>query len=327
MIGRGVVITAFAAAVTVACAPPPPAEVTFAFVGDSPYGTVATAAYPSLVASIDADPDVAFVAHAGDIRGGDTDCSDAVLRRSYELFQQFDDAFWFTPGDNEWTDCHRLGGFLPTERLAFVRSLFFPDPGRTTGGAPMPVVSQAVGDDPSRRAFVENTLFHRECATFGAVHVVGSRDGAEPWGSYRGDAPAGRPAGDQPDLRIAETTARRAAAVAWIDEIFDRATVAGSEAVFVMMQAEPVAGDPEYAAVRERLLARTAVFDGEVMLGHGDQHVFVLTPAYGGVANLTRLEVPGEAAATDRWLDVTVRCGADAGEVFEVETVLVAPPA
>ena len=89
----------------------------------------------------------------------------------------------------------------------------------------------------------------------------------------------------------------------------------------VMMQAEPSATDPEYAAVRERLLARAAAFDGPVMLGHGDQHTYVLTPDYGGVAGLTRLQVPGEQAAVDRWLRVTVRCGDEAG--FDVETVVV----
>ncbi|MFN6121825.1 MAG: hypothetical protein ACK5CE_19635 [Actinomycetes bacterium] len=304
-----------------ACGPPAPDDVTFAFVGDSPYGTAAMASYPSIVDSIDADPEVAFVAHAGDVRGGDTDCRDDVLRRTFELYQQFDDPFWYTPGDNEWTDCHRLGGYLPTERLAFLRQLFFPRPGSTTGGLPLMVTTQAASGDPATAAFVEHTMFDRECATFGTVHVVGSRDGAEPWASYPGDPAGGRSAGDQPDLRIAELTARRAAAVAWIDRIFDQAAIAGSDAVFVMMQAEPSATDPEYAAVRERLLARAAAFDGPVMLGHGDQHTYVLTPDYGGVAGLTRLQVPGEPAAVDRWLRVTVRCGDEAG--FDVETVVV----
>ncbi|MEU6787396.1 hypothetical protein ABZ912_50105 [Nonomuraea angiospora] len=40
------------------------------------------------------------------------------------LFGTFDDPFVLTPGDNEWTDCHRTaaGGYAPTERLDAVRT-------------------------------------------------------------------------------------------------------------------------------------------------------------------------------------------------------------
>src|SRR5690606_35598316 len=43
----------------------------------------------------------------------------------------------YTPGDNEWTDCHRsrAGGFDPLERLAALRSLFFAR-GEALGGKP-----------------------------------------------------------------------------------------------------------------------------------------------------------------------------------------------
>ena len=97
------------------------------------------------------------------------------------------DPFWYTPGDNEWTDCHRVnnGSYLPTERLANVRSLFFPVPGQTTGGTTMPVVTQAASSDPAMQPFVENTMFTKSCVTFGDVHVVGSNDDGDPWSGAR----------------------------------------------------------------------------------------------------------------------------------------------
>ena len=50
----------------------------------------------------------------------------------------------YTPGDNEWTDCHRVnnGAYDPLDRLAAVRKTFFPRPGFTLG-PPMRVDSQA----------------------------------------------------------------------------------------------------------------------------------------------------------------------------------------
>ena len=53
-----------------------------------------------------------------------------------DAFDDFKDPLVYTPGDNEWTDCHRTnnGSYLPTERLAKLRELFYPAPGVTLGG-------------------------------------------------------------------------------------------------------------------------------------------------------------------------------------------------
>jgi hypothetical protein len=50
----------------------------------------------------------------------------------------------YTPGDNEWTNCHRVnnGVYDPLERLAAVPKTFFPRPGFTLG-PPMRMDSQA----------------------------------------------------------------------------------------------------------------------------------------------------------------------------------------
>jgi hypothetical protein len=311
-------IAVAACLVPLACSTPAPSQFSVAFIGDVPYGTEAIGLFPSLVREIDADPDVVIVAHAGDVRGGDTDCSDATLRATFDLYQGFDDAFWYTPGDNEWTDCHRAGGFLPTERLAFIRALFFPVATQTTGGAPIQVKTQASSSIPAEQPYVENTVFQRDCVTFGAVHVVGSNDDAEPWGSYPGDPTLGLSAGDQPELRVAEVEQRRAAALAWIDRIFDEAALDESEAVFVMMQAEPF-DDANYGAVRARLVDRATAFGKPVILGHGDSHVYQNTPGYAGVPNLTRIEVAGEEAAESQWVKITAQCDQNSLAVFTVE--------
>ncbi len=327
-----VALTVVAALVAAGCrsarieSRPMPSRVSFAFIGDAPYGAEAIARFPLLVEQVDADAEVVFVAHAGDVRGPGTDCSDVSLRVSFELFQTFDDAFWFTPGDNDWADCHRSGGYLPTERLSFLRSLFFPVPGTTTGGTPMQVETQNTSTSTAEQPFVENTLFARDCVVFGAVHVVGSGDDGEPWGSFPGDPAKGLAPGDQPERRLAERAARRAAALTWIDRVFDEAVSLDAEAVFVMMQAEPVEGEI-YGDVRAKLLERAAAFARPVVLGHGDTHTYRFTPGYGGLANLTRLEVPGEATAIDRWVKVTATCGVRSAEVFthEVLTFTVPP--
>ena len=142
---------------------------TMAVYGDAPYGltntdTSQTLATPAFVAAVNADPDVSTVVHVGDIHSGKQFCTEAYDRTIAELWTHFEDPLVFTPGDNEWADCHKVaqGGGLydaatgrinyvldpatglpadfaggePLANLALVRSLFFAEPGRTLGRRP-----------------------------------------------------------------------------------------------------------------------------------------------------------------------------------------------
>src|SRR5918998_5987101 len=122
---------------------------TVALIGDTPYGPEQVAQFPDLRAAINADSKVRMVLHAGDVKGGSKRCDDALFAERYALYEEFEDPFVLTPGDNEWTDCHRTaaGSHLPTERLAAMRAVFYPQPGRTTGGRSMRVRTQAADPD------------------------------------------------------------------------------------------------------------------------------------------------------------------------------------
>src|ERR671919_2379805 len=57
-------------------------------------------------------------------------CDDPVYQHEFARMESFQDALIYTPGDNEWTDCHRpaAGAYDPLERLGFLRSVFFSEP-------------------------------------------------------------------------------------------------------------------------------------------------------------------------------------------------------
>ena len=271
-----------------------PGAVTFALLGDTPYGDAQQVAFPGLVKAIDADPDVRFVLHAGDVKNGSSTCDDARFATLAELFDTFDDPFVLTPGDNEWTDCHRTaaGGYLPTERLDAVRRVFFPTAGRTLGGHRMPVRTQA--KDRRHRDYRENVRFTRGRVVFATVHAVGSDNGLAPWDQL--------PGGDRPQVRLAEFEARKAAALDWIDEAFAIAERTHAPGVLLMMQAEPVE-TPGFTEIRARIVERARAYGKPVLLVHGDEHVYEVEPSYAGVPNLTRLETYGDTAT--EWLRVT----------------------
>ena len=266
-----------------------------ALIADTPYGDAQRAQFPALVDAIDADPQVRMVLHAGDVKSGSSTCDDARFADLAALYGTFADPFVLTPGDNEWTDCHRTaaGGYLPTERLDAVRRVFYPEPGRTLGRRTTRVTTQA--QDPAHAAYVENVRFTLSRVTVATVHVVGSENDLDPWSQL--------PGGDRPALRLAEFEARQAAALDWIDAAFDQAERQDAPGVLLMMQAEPLA-TPGFAAVRERIVERSRAFGRPVLLVHGDEHRYEQEPSYAGVPNLTRLETYGDTAVD--WLRLTI---------------------
>ncbi len=267
-----------------------------ALLGDIPYGDAQRADLPALVADVNADPGVRLVLHAGDVKSGSQTCDDARFADIAGVFDTFADPLVLTPGDNDWTDCHRTnnGGYLPTERLEAFRDVFYPVPGRTIGGRAVPVVSQGLVS-PEHADHVENVRFERSRVVFASAHVVGSDNGLLPWEQL--------PGGDRPAARLAEFEARRAANLAWIDEAFDVAERRGAAGVVLLLQAEPVATEG-FAAERALIIDRATAFGKPVVLHHGDEHLYEVEPAYAGVANLTRLESFGDTV--EAWLELRV---------------------
>src|SRR4051812_20714444 len=86
---------------------------TLAVYGDAPYGltnadTAQFEATPAFIDAVNADPKVQRVIHVGDIHSGKQFCTDAYNRSVFTLWTRFQDPLVFTPGDNEWADCHKV---------------------------------------------------------------------------------------------------------------------------------------------------------------------------------------------------------------------------
>ena len=281
---------------------------TMAVYGDAPYGltntdTSQTLATPAFVAAVNADPDVSTVVHVGDIHSGKQFCTEAYDRTIAELWTHFEDSLVFTPGDNEWADCHKVaqGGGLydaatgrityvidpatglpadfaggePLANLALVRSLFFAEPGRTLGGGQLHVQSQATAYDrahPEDAAFVENVRWQRRGVQFVAVDVPGGNNNdTDPW--YK------TPTAGDPQL--AEVRDRTAADLRWLAATFAQARDDGARAVVVIMQADMwdldgnvVAHIARYEPFVAALAEESTAFGNPVLMLNGDSHIF-----------------------------------------------------
>jgi len=267
-------------------------------IGDTPYGAEQVEQFPALVEDVNDDSKVRLVLHLGDVKSGSSPCTDERLELSRGLYETFKDPFVLTPGDNDWTDCHRpaAGGFLPTERLGAVRDIFYPRPGRTLGGRSKRVLTQA--DQPGFGEFVENQLWMQSQVVFSAVHVVGSRNGLAPWFG-------GAETQEQRELRLQEYRSRLAADLAWLDRTFATAQRKDAQGVVVAMQADTFQGSDEgFEEILDRLTTLAGEFDGPVLLLQGDSHEYLVDRPLPGAPNVTRIVVEGETA--DEWLRLRV---------------------
>ena len=264
----------------------------FAAIGDMPYGDPART-YPlfrSLIGAINARKP-AFTIHVGDIKAGAGACSDTVFQEQLDFLDSFETALVYTPGDNEWTDCHReaAGRFDPLERLAKLRTMFFAGP-RSLGKAPIPLERQSEAM-AEHKAYVENARFVMGGVRFVTVHVVGSNNNLEP----RNRAAAN------------EFFDRDAANLAWLRDSFAKARGEGAKALVVAMQADMFEFDfghfgrdqhlthSGFRNITEALLREATAFGRPVLLIYGDSHNFrVHTPFRKRLPALIGLEVFGE---------------------------------
>jgi hypothetical protein len=274
--------------------------------GDSPYGTTPTdtaefLASPAFIDSINNDPDVSLVLHVGDIHSGKQFCTLAYDQSIYDLWTRFQDPLVYTPGDNEWTDCHKTGegggaysatlgqivyktdpsgnlidyqGGDPLANLALVRSIFFSNPGVTLGKSKY-VLSQAYGYDrrfPADAAYVENVLWIQSGVLFVTVNIPGGSNNDQ-------DIWFGTPTVTAAQTQ--EASDRTAADIRWLDTAFAVAKYLRLKALVIQTQADMWDLDGKtsahlvgYESIINDIASNTLSFGKPVLLFNGDSHAF-----------------------------------------------------
>jgi hypothetical protein len=283
----------------------------FALIGDLAYRPQEEPWLANLLRELNSVP-LAFVVHVGDLGSpSQGSCTDEFRARRLAQFQASAHPLVFTPGDNDWTDCHDKGGAPghdPLERLANLRTVFFAGE-QSLGLRTMSVTRQSRTADPVLAKYRENARWTSGGVTFVTLHVVGSNNG-------RGRTPEG-------DAEYAE---RNAANLAWLREGFAHARATQSRAIMIMQQANLFHEFPPlpsglnaqatgFTDLRMLLEQETKAFGKPVVLVHGDSHYFRIDKPFGartgrGVAttptveNFTRVETFGQP--NHHWVHVTV---------------------
>lgn len=289
---------------------------------------------PAVLQSLNAS-DIAFSIYDGDIKDGSSKCTDDVYVDALKMFNTMVKPVVYVPGDNEWTDCHRLnnGGYDGLERLAHIRRTMFATEG-SLGQSRMALEHQGrIGEK-----FVENTRFSRGGVVFVGVNMPGSNNN-KVLDDKECQAKSARTLA-QCAASNAEYLERDAANVVWLSNTFDKARADKALGVVVVVQGDPGFDLPEtedldesiapsvsgYRNFMAALVRETEQFKGQVLFVHGDTHFFKLDkPLYSPtklLPNLTRLQTFGSPSL--HW--VRVKVDPTTVNVFEIQPVIVRQP-
>jgi hypothetical protein len=347
-------LIALSAASSALAATPPGHDMsttTYAVIGDTPYSVFQIRHFTQDVAEINVDSNVTRVIHLGDIKSGSTRC-DTVdsnpdtgdFTQIKAAFDTFADPLVYTPGDNEWTDCHRAnnGGYQPAgdtwtdpgltallgtgtvgqpSRLSQIRSMFFPALGQTLGANPATVDAQS-------EDYPENVTWEKSRVQFGMLNVPGSNNDWAPWFGVT----------DRSQTQIDEVTDRTDADLEWLDHIFSQAKASKAKAVLIGIQADmwdPAffsggsdaarAASDHFTPIVNRLAELALEWERPVLLMNGDSHVYEVdnpfsnpdsaqNQIYGlekAVPNIARITVNGSTTPCHQWLKLTINPKSD----------------
>jgi hypothetical protein len=281
--------------------------ISLAVYGDAPYGTSPTdtselTATPAFIDAVNADPRVQLVVHVGDIHSGKQTCTEAYNRSVAALWRAFKAPLIYTPGDNEWSDCHKpaegggswsaatqqvayvrdssgalvdFAGGDPLANLDLVRDVFYPVPGVSLGGRGKQLLSQAQYFDPRHPddgQFLENVIWVQSKVLFVTINLPGgSNNDQDIW--YGAPTMSAR--------QVDEVAKRTGATLRWLDQAFALARQdTDLRGVVIIGQADM--WDPEKGATHQagfepivRAIAdHTRAWGKPVLMLNGDSHEY-----------------------------------------------------
>lgn len=250
------------------------AKVSFVAFGDAPYfGPPSWSMLDKLIEQTNKiGPD--FVVHIGDIGAGEPACQAENDQKILTTFARFKAPVIYTPGDNEWTDCHResAGSRDPLSRLEAVREAFFTKP-QSLGQNP--IAMEVQGSSSEFKKFVENRRWAQQDILFLTLHVVGSDNNRRP----------------EDKAAMNEYTERTAANLAWLSSSLQRAQEIKAKATVIFFHADLRLDKPQegltpealakyeegqlgYRDTAEAIKQFAKSFGGPVLGVHGDFHSF-----------------------------------------------------
>lgn len=232
----------------------------FLATGDLPYNAQQDVKYRQLLKQSE-NEDFEFLLHVGDFKWGEAPCDDQSFEAIRDLFQAYPKPVLFTPGDNDWTDCHRAGQD-PLEELARLRRMFFED--RQVLRLHQ-LGTHHQSQNTGYEKYIENYRFVKAGVHFIVAHIVGSLNNTP---QLVAETEIGS---------LAEFQERSRANLAFLLESFEKAKNDNAAGVALIIHANPdfetgrKKGYAEFQSVLSDFLNN---YSEPVLCIHGDTHYF-----------------------------------------------------
>jgi hypothetical protein len=227
-----------------------------------------------------------FSLFVGDFKSSRTICSNEIYLSVLSQLQKSITPLIYTPGDNEWTDCHRYGDtvFNPEERLSYLRTIFFPKQ-ESLGIQKMVLTCQATV--LGYKKFVENYYWQTNKVSFATFHIVGSNNNLQ----------------SIEKIVSTEYEERNQANLYWLKELFNKAKINKDIGVVIVTHADmftPDKGSTGFDSFLSLLREEALKFDKPILLINGDSHKYLIDKPLKDsrgktILHFTRLQVFGES--------------------------------
>ena len=303
-----------------------PPAFAFAAYGDMPYRVIAPdgrtdeqVLIQSIAPKIRLREDIPFVIHLGDLGRPEYACTDSWLEQTKAFWENdLVKPVFYTPGDNDWTDCDRSYLLAPTselERLAVIRKMFFSQPSKL---APAWRYEQQL-------SLPENQTWWYGNIRFVTQHIVSTDNGRSE--IYH----------DDPEAAIRLVDERDKQNQRWLDHAFEMAKQGDTSAIVVAMQVDPFGApegledamsrclkQPAYQEFCKHLQFLAIALDKPVLVIHGDTGAYCLDQPLPLAPKFWRLNAPGDVDVIDA--SVVTFDPADAAHPFKETGLLSGRP-
>ena len=269
-------------------------DVSFLVFGDMPYNKEQLEQMKALSSELkarDAAHKLPFGIFYGDTKAGGERCTKERLKANRDLILGMIDApVFFTPGDNDWTDCDRGGDDELHILDNVLRPMYF-----SADMLPENRFDQTATWQVARQPrFPENARWRYGDLQFGALHILATGNGREEI-----------TVGDIAE-KLDRVDARDAANLEWLADIF----IAGGDAkaLVLAIHTDPTKADDSlpscsadirqnchpYRGFLAALKGHALNYGKPVLLVHGDTNPYCLNEGYLGVQNLLRFNASGD---------------------------------
>ncbi len=276
----------------------------FMFIGDLPYSDKESERLNTVIAKAIKKGGFPFLVHYGDFQAGGVACGEPEgIRESFEqisgLMTNLNGTspprpVFYTPGDNDWTDCDRrfkLGeSKSELNQLDLLRRIFFLD---------TPLKLSDEWQYERQPLYPENALWRFGRVQFATLHLVGTNNGRV------------EILMDDVAMALAQVHARDQANRDWLNKIFEKAENFSDPAEALIIATQADVTDPNenapctaanlmncdaFASLRAQLIKHARAFEKPVLLVHGDTNPYCLDKGFGGAPapNLWRLNAGGD---------------------------------